>query len=120
MRIFPIIAIRVARVVFGPDGHLYGTSSVGGTDGAGTVFKLTPQVGPCRDAACYWTVSDLYDFNAESDGYDPGSGDLIWDQQGNIYGTTEYGGASDGGTVWELTPSGNGYTESFLYSFSGS
>ena len=53
----------------------------------------------------------------------PGGGDLIWDQQGNIYGTTEYGGSScsyDGcGTVYELTPSGNGYTESVLYNFTG-
>ena len=39
----------LARVVFGPDGHLYGTSSYGGTYDDGTVFKLTPPVGLCRD-----------------------------------------------------------------------
>ena len=45
-------------------------------------------------------------------------GDLIWDQQGNIYGTTQFGGTSDSVRT-KLTPSRNGYTESVLYSFSG-
>ncbi len=108
-----------SRVVFGPDGHLYGTSSGGGTYYNGTVFKLTPQVGPCKDAACYWTVSDLHDFGSGTDGQQPGYGDLIWDQQDNIYNTTMGGGVSGYGTVYELRPSGNGYTESVLHSFSG-
>ncbi len=106
-----------ARVVFGPDGHLYGTSYYGGGNDAGTVFKLTPPVGICQTAACYWTVNDLHDFGSGTDGQNPYLGDLIWDQQGNIYGTTNLGGTSGTGTVYELTPSGNGYTESFLYSF---
>jgi len=109
----------IARVVFGPDGHLYGTSEVGGTYGYGSVFKLTPQVGPCRDAACYWTVNDLHDFGSGTDGTKPYRGDLIWDQQGNIYGTTLDGGAAGYGTVYELTPSGNGYSESVLHNFPG-
>ena len=104
-----------ARVVFGPDGHLYGTSG-GGTFGQGTVFKLTPPVGICSTVACYWTITDLHDF-AYTDGADPKGGDLIWDQQGNIYGTTDGGGTYGGGTVYELTPSGNGYTESVLCNF---
>ena len=113
-----------ARVVFGPDGHLYGTSAYGGTYSAGTVFKLTPPVGICKTAACYWTVNNLHDFGSGTDGQNPWYGDLIWDQQGNIYGTTVNGGASPNcgggcGTVFELTPSGNGYTETVLYSFSG-
>ncbi len=110
-----------ARVVFGPDGHLYGTTYPGGPYYWGTVFKLTPQVKPCWDAACYWKVNDLHDFGSGTDGRWP-NGDLIWDQQGNMYGTTWLGGESGGdafGTVYELTPSGNGYTESVLYSFSG-
>ena len=45
----PNNCIPYARVVFGPDGHLYGTSERGGTYNGGTVFKLTPQVGPCKD-----------------------------------------------------------------------
>ena len=115
-----------SRPVFGPDGHLYGTAYSGGPGGSGAAFKLTPQVGPCKDAACYWTVNSLHDFRSGTDdGASPANGDLIWDQQGNIYGTTSQGGASQNcgsdygcGTVYELSPSGNGYTESFLYSFS--
>lgn len=110
----------LARVIFGPDGHLYGTSIYGGTYSDGTVFKLTPEVGLCRDAACYWTVSVLHDFGLGTDG-EFVDANLIWDQQGNIYGTTTLGGTSGygHGTVFELTPSGNGYTENLLYSFSG-
>jgi uncharacterized repeat protein (TIGR03803 family) len=107
-----------ARVVFGPDGHLYGTSVFGGPTGGGTAFKLTPQSGPCRDVRCLWTINDIHDFDSNTEGYEPGSGDLIWDPQGNLYGTTALGGAFDWGTVYELTPSGNGYTASILYSFS--
>jgi uncharacterized repeat protein (TIGR03803 family) len=108
-----------ARVVFGPDGHLYGTSTIGGMNNNGTVFKLTPEVGPCKDAACYWAVNDLHDFGSGTDGQYPEYGDLIWDQQGNIWDTTPEGGISGNGTVYELTPSGNGYTENVIYSFSG-
>ena len=102
----------VSGVVFGPDGHLYGAASYGSAD-PGMVFKLTPQVGPCRDLRCLWTVNDLHDFR-----YGP-NGDLIWDQQGNIYGTAMNGGTYGNGAVYELTPSENGYTERVLYSFSG-
>jgi uncharacterized repeat protein (TIGR03803 family) len=114
----------VSRVVFGPDQHLYGTASGGGTYGGGAVFKLTPQVGPCKDVACYWKVSDLHDFGSGTDGVAPFYVEPVWDQQGNVYGTTSGGGGSPNceggcGTVFELTPSGNGYTESVLYSFSG-
>jgi uncharacterized repeat protein (TIGR03803 family) len=64
-------------------------------------------------------VNDLHDFGSGTDGQGPGLGDLIWDQQGNIYGTTAGGGTTGEGTVYEMTPSGNGYTESVLYNFSG-
>jgi len=107
-----------ARVVFGPDGHLYGTTR-GGVSNSGTVFKLTPPVSVCKSAACYWALTDLYVFASGTDGQSPEYGDLVWDQKGNIYGTTYFGGTSNLGTVYELTPSGKGYTESFLYSFSG-
>jgi uncharacterized repeat protein (TIGR03803 family) len=42
---------------------------------------------------------------------------LIFDTGGNLYGTTQAGGSNDGGTVYELTPSNGGWTESVLYSF---
>jgi len=107
-----------ARVVFGPDGHLYGTTSESGPYNCGKVFKLTPQVGPCKDLRCFWTVNDLHDFGSGTDGAGPTYGDITWDQQGNIYNTTEGGGVYGYGAVYELTPSGNGYTESVIHSFS--
>ncbi len=43
--------------------------------------------------------------------------DLIFDQAGNIYGTTYLGGMYNGGTTFELTSSGAGYTESIIHNF---
>ncbi len=87
-------------------GNLYGTTSGGGAFGVGTVFELT--------ATGEETV--LYSFGAHSeDGAWPHCG-LIMDKKGNLYGTTEGGGAPKQGTVFELTPSG---TETVLHSFSG-
>jgi uncharacterized repeat protein (TIGR03803 family) len=61
----------------------------------------------------------LYSFQGSkySDGSYP-NGSLIFDQLGNLYGTTEDGGAYKGGTVFELSPgTGGGWTERVLYSF---
>jgi uncharacterized repeat protein (TIGR03803 family) len=77
--------------------------------------------------ACTWasaqsTETVLYSFGAYlNDGVAP-SGGLLFDALGNIYGTTELGGSfcqSSGGcgTVYELSPSGNGWTETILYNF---
>jgi uncharacterized repeat protein (TIGR03803 family) len=43
----------------------------------------------------------------------------LFDQAGNLYGTTAHGGADGYGTVYQLTPSGSGWTESVLFSFDG-
>ena len=121
-----------ARVVFGPDGSLYGTTQNGGnqargTFGFGTVFRLTPPRPGCQ-AQCEWTHTVLYRFTGGSDGANPGVGDLIFDGDGNIYGTTESGGlverscviAAPGcGVVFELSPAKCGWTEHVLYSFTG-
>jgi uncharacterized repeat protein (TIGR03803 family) len=115
----------LARVILGPYGALYGTTPFGGNPschdplGCGTVFKLRPSPTACKTLPCPWTETVLHTFLGSDDGSTPGFGDLLFDQTGNIYGTTSGGGAYGGGTVYELTPSGGGWTESVLYSFGG-
>jgi uncharacterized repeat protein (TIGR03803 family) len=95
---------------------IYGTTSGGGLLGFGTVFQLSPPAmsnGP-------WTENILYTFDGASDGGDP-PGKLIFDPAGNIYGTTNAGGESSVGSVFELTPpaSDGPWTETTLHSFGG-
>jgi len=103
----------LGSLVFDGKGNLYGTTSSGGSVGSGTVFELTPSGNT-------WNASVLYSFkgNENGDGDSPTSG-LIFDAAGNIYGTTERGGAKDSGTVFKLTLSKGVWTESLLYSFTG-
>ena len=93
-------------VIFGQDGNLYGTTAYGGSYGDGNVFELTSS-GPG------WTEQTLHSFDL-SDGFAPQSG-LVSDQSGNLFGATSFGGANGGGTVFELTPSGGGWTFSSIY-----
>jgi uncharacterized repeat protein (TIGR03803 family) len=109
-------AIPISRVVFGPDGYLYGTTLYGPNVLLGTVFSLVPSSEICRTANCFWKERALYAFTG-ADGMFPGAGDLIWDQQNNIYGTTEDGGSNQQGNVFQLTPSGNNWTGTSLYDF---
>ena len=103
-------------VVFDQKGNLYGTTLLGGvhevcalgTEGCGVVFKLTPK----------GKETVLYSFCALggdncSDGQFPNAG-LVFDQKGNLYGTSEFGGQSITGTVFKLTPEGK---EIVLHSF---
>ncbi len=111
-----------ARVIFGPDGLLYGTttgdSSLGGT-GSATVFRLSLSATPCKTALCPGEETVLYRFTGSMDGSGPGWGDLAFDQVGNLYGTTSDGGSNGHGSVYELTPSHGSWTETILYSFTG-
>jgi uncharacterized repeat protein (TIGR03803 family) len=92
-------------------GNLWGTTYAGGTSGFGTVFRLTRSGG-------VWTKTVLYNFTNGSDGRAP-SGGVVFDQAGNLYGSTVFGGANGGGTVYELSPVGGSWTLTTLYSFSG-
>lgn len=96
-------------------GNLYGTSSGGGAyDSYGTVFELSPKSGGG------WTETILHSFNDNNvDGWHPLAG-LLLDSKGNLYGTTNNGGAHDLGSVYELTPGTGGvWTEKILSSFGG-
>ena len=113
-----------ARVIFGPDGALYGTTTAGAGlgcngSGCGVVFNLKPPTA-CKTALCAWTQTVLYRFSGGRDGGDSNS-EVIFDRTGNIYGTTVLGGQDcffrGCGVVYKLTHSGSGWTESVLYIF---
>ncbi len=111
--------VPVARVVFGPDGSLFGTTYQGGDEENGVVFNLRPASTVCKEVLCPWTETVIHYFTNNPDGCLPGLGDLTFDSAGNIYGTTEDCGEIAGieynGTVFELTPSSGGWQESILY-----
>jgi uncharacterized repeat protein (TIGR03803 family) len=87
-----------AGLIFDASGDLYGTTVNGGVYGYGTAFELRPT------ADGGWTESMLHNFNIDYiDGIWPYSS-LIFDASGNLYGTTSWGGTSDYGTVFEITP----------------
>jgi uncharacterized repeat protein (TIGR03803 family) len=119
----------IAGVIQGTDGNFYGTTNSGGSNGTGTVFKITPA----------GVESVLYSFGATStDGTFPGSGSnadgifigggLTLATDGTFYGTTTFGGSftsppvpggppAGGGAVYTITPAG---VETVLHSFSTS
>ncbi len=116
-------AFPASRVVFGPDGSLYGTTSEGGGTGCrslgcGTVFKLTPPATICRAVQCPWTETVLYRFTGGADGAVPEYGDIIFDSAGAIYGTTS-GNYACFGSVYKLSKSGGVWTETTLWTFTG-
>ena len=93
---------------------LYGMTYAGGAKGRGTVFSLTWN-------GSAWKETILYNFGLGNDGSGP-IGTLFRDNSGNLYGATLYGGSYGGtyggyGTVFELTPSGTGWSEKILHSF---
>jgi uncharacterized repeat protein (TIGR03803 family) len=87
-------------LVLDSHGNLYGVAGGGGTHGGGLVFELTASGGGS------WTYTVIYYFCSLTncaDGSGPAGG-LIFDSHGNLYGTTESGGANEAGAVFELTP----------------
>ena len=92
-----------ANLISDSAGNLYGTTSGGGTNREGTVFKLSSN----------GTETVLHNFGSGNDGQTP-LGSLIFDSAGNLYGTTSAGGLYGFGMVFELSPDG---TETVLYNF---
>jgi uncharacterized repeat protein (TIGR03803 family) len=103
-------------------GNLYGTTLQGGSHDRGAVFKLAP-------TSSGWAETVLYSFCSQNtqqqdctDGAAPNG--LLMDSSGNLYGTTRGGGPGPPvcnnvgcGTVFKLSPTGPGWTETVLYSF---
>lgn len=91
----------IGGLAFDKQGNLYGATQYGGSGGCvypgcGVVFKLTPSNG-------VWTESTAYPFKGGNDGSSPWAG-VALDSQGNVFGTTYTGGASQLGTVFEVKP----------------
>lgn len=127
VNVIPDGCLPEAGLVFDRAGNLYGTTAFGGaslefcTEGScGTVFKLTP------NSKGGWSESVLYNFGGYTgDGQNPQS-DLVFDSDGNLYGTTPSGGVElricfyACGTVFRLTPKSDGsWAESVIYQFAG-
>ena len=99
-----------ASVIFDKSGNLYGTTYFGGTAQLGTVFKLSSN----PDGT--WTETTIHTFSG-LDGSNP-TANLVFGAAGNLYGTTSTGGATDGGTAFELTPNGDGsWSEKVIFNF---
>ena len=109
----------VATLVMDKSGNLYGTTKLGGSHNVGVVYELT------KSKSGTWSEKVLYNFGATSKDSEYPTGNLVLDASGNLYGTTEGGGAYGngteiaGGTAFKLTPpKGTGsWAESVIHSF---
>ena len=104
-------------LVQGSDGNFYGTTASGGTNFDGTVFKITTN-GALTSLYSFGSVLVLewdpygYSYQIALDGAGPNG--LVQGSDGSFYGTTEYGGTNDNGTVFKISTNGALTT---LYSF---
>ena len=99
----------VGGLIADTSGNIYGTTKEGGSNGSGVVFELS------KSSSGTWTEKVLHNFGSGKDGRFPKR--LVFDAAGNIYGTTEGGGAfgdgtvSKGGSAFKLSPGSSGWTE---------
>jgi uncharacterized repeat protein (TIGR03803 family) len=100
-------------LLFDALGNLYGTTYYAGANGLGCVYQLAPGHGG------EWKEAVLYSFKGGSDG--AGSiGNLVFDQSGNLYGTTSGGGTTGDGVMFKLAPiSRHNWHENVVHSFQG-
>ncbi len=104
-----------SRVLLAHDGTLYGTTSE-------VIYHLKPFPTAQVSVGAPWSAAVVHTFQGRPSDGGGAQGDLFLDPSGNIYGTTEYGGSGycggyGCGVVYEVTPSGGGWTETVLYSF---
>jgi uncharacterized repeat protein (TIGR03803 family) len=115
----PASAGWTEQVIYSEGNGRYGGLTM---DTAGNIFSVnTTQVFELSpNGAGGWTPTVIHTFTgAPGDGSDA-QGAPVFDQAGNLYGTTFYGGAKNKGTVYKLTPAEDGeWTEEILYSFKG-
>jgi uncharacterized repeat protein (TIGR03803 family) len=100
-------ATPFSGLIMDKSGNLYGTTVAGGSFNDGVVYKVNVKTQQ---------ETMLYSFAGDPDGGEPVYGNLLMDKSGNLYGTTQGGGSSNRGSVWELSARG---TETVLYNFTG-
>jgi len=108
--------LPLGSLIKGKHGVLFGSTSVGGASGLGTVFSLTPP----EAGQTAWTETTLWSFSG-TDGSNP-SNTLLRDSTGALYGSAVSGGSAGCGLVFRLAPPPAGqttWTESTLYTFLG-
>jgi uncharacterized repeat protein (TIGR03803 family) len=98
------------NVVVNSQGDLFGVTTVGGADQQGTAFELVPS-GP------RYVETVIHTFTGGEDGGQP-IGTLQLNASGDLFGVTQFGGTTNGGVVFELSPTKNGYHEQVLHTFS--
>jgi uncharacterized repeat protein (TIGR03803 family) len=115
-------------LVWDAAGNLYGNTINGGIykypkpcpdqQGCGLVFQMRPRLDGT------WSFRILYWFGAFAGDALLLNGGLVLDDKGNVYGSTEVGGSTGTGTVFELSPKAQGqkgpstlYSETQLYTF---
>jgi uncharacterized repeat protein (TIGR03803 family) len=98
-------------LTFDPPGNLYGTTPGGGAYQGGTVYELTP-------SGFGWTEHTLHSLQPATEGSYSTAG-LIFDGAGNLYGTAQGSGPNNGGTVFEMMPSGGSWNFTLLYALTG-
>jgi uncharacterized repeat protein (TIGR03803 family) len=103
-----------------PDGSLYDVTVFGGQYSNGMVFNLRrPSTTSPASMPSSWNFNSVYQFTGNNDGGGPSPvSPLLFDGQGNIYGAAG-GGVYGDGVIYKLTPSGNGWTEGALHTFTG-
>ncbi|PWU09531.1 MAG: hypothetical protein C5B50_27180 [Verrucomicrobia bacterium] len=102
-------AIPIPGLALGIDGNFYGNTLQGGTNGLGTLFKITPA----------GAFTSLHSFNGATDGANPWGG-IVQSSDGNLYGTTMGGGPYGDGTVFRLTLDGELTTMMVFDGYQGS
>jgi uncharacterized protein YceK len=117
-----IADVNSGSMIIDQSGNLYGSLPGGGSSscegGCGSIIEL-------QNTGIGWNLINLYEFTDITDGEEPGS--LVFDANGNLYGTTFLGGTgtcqfyqfSGCGTVFKLTPGSSGWQKTTLYNFTG-
>lgn len=106
---------RLAPLLFDAAGNIFGAATYGGPTDSGVVYEMTL-------SGSAWTETPLYSFTGGSDGKHLRG--ITFDEEGNIYGVAAYGGGNEDcgfnygcGTVYKLTHSQSGWTETTLHAF---